>query len=104
MDAVHNTLGCPAGPAGVNCAIAAGANIESYAANGLGRAEAASPSNANPFAFPGLNPDFNAMNTLRDAGAFHLQRPAGRAAGTPARSQRGGQGLEHCGLLLSGAV
>jgi hypothetical protein len=64
MDTVHSTLGCPAGPAGVTCAIAAGANIESYAANGLGRAEAASPSAANPFAFPGLNPDFNAMNTF----------------------------------------
>jgi hypothetical protein len=63
MDAVHNTLGCPAGSAGVNCAIAAGANIESYAANGQGRSEAASPSNSNPFAFPGLNSDFNAMNT-----------------------------------------
>ena len=28
MDAVHGALGCPAGPAGVNCAIAAGANME----------------------------------------------------------------------------
>jgi hypothetical protein len=63
VNAVHGMLNCPAGPAGVNCAIAAGANIESYAANGLGRSEAASPSNPNPFAFPGLNPDFNAMDT-----------------------------------------
>jgi hypothetical protein len=62
MDAVHNSLGCPTGQAGVNCAIAAGANIESYAANGLGRSEAASPSNPNPSAFPGLNPNFNSMN------------------------------------------
>ena len=46
MDAVHNTLNCPAGPAGVNYAIAAGANIESYAANGPGRSEAASPNRA----------------------------------------------------------
>ena len=62
IDLVHNTLGCPAGPAGVNCALAAGANIELYAAYGLGRSEAASPTNPNPFAFPGLNPQFNAMN------------------------------------------
>jgi len=62
IDATHSMLGCPGGPAGVDCAIAAGANIESYAAYGLGRGEAASPSNPNPFAFPGLNPDFNSMN------------------------------------------
>ena len=62
MDAVHGALGCPSGAAGVNCAIAAGANMEAYAAYGLGRSEAASPSDANPFAFPGLNPHFNAMN------------------------------------------
>jgi hypothetical protein len=61
MDATHSALGCPSGPAGVNCAIATGANIELYAANGLGRGEGASSSNPNPFAFPGLNPDFNAM-------------------------------------------
>jgi hypothetical protein len=53
MDAVHGALGCPSGPTGVNCAIAAGATIESYAANGLGRGEGASPSNPNPFAFAG---------------------------------------------------
>jgi hypothetical protein len=62
IDATHGTLGCPAGPAGVNCAIAAGANIEVYAANGLGRGEAASPSDPSPLAFPGFNPQFNAMN------------------------------------------
>jgi hypothetical protein len=62
VDAVHGEMGCPAGSAGVNCAIATGATIEAYAAYGLGRSEAASPSAANPFAFPGLNPDFNAMN------------------------------------------
>jgi hypothetical protein len=62
IDAVHDTLGCPSGPAGVDCALAAGANVELYAAYGLGRSEAASPSNPNPFAFPGLNPSFNTMN------------------------------------------
>ena len=62
IDAVHGTLGCPSGPAGVNCAIGTGANVELYAAYGLGRSEAASPSAPNPFAFPGLNTNFNAMN------------------------------------------
>ncbi len=62
VDAIHGDLGCPAGPAGVNCAIAAGANIESYAAYGLGRMEGAGASAPNPAAFPGLNPNFNAMN------------------------------------------
>lgn len=60
-DAVHSAMGCPAGPAGVNCAIAAGTNIESYAANGLGRSEGADPSGPNSSAFPGLNANFNAM-------------------------------------------
>jgi len=62
MGLLHDALGCPTGPVGVNCAIAAGANVESYAGYGLGRSEAASPSNPNPFAFPGLNPHFNTMN------------------------------------------
>jgi hypothetical protein len=70
MDAVHGSLGCPAGQTGVNCAIAAGANIESYAAYGLGRSEAATPPNPNPFAFPGLNPWFNAMDTFGMQGRF----------------------------------
>lgn len=61
MDSLHSALGCPAGPPGVDCALAAGANVESYAAYGLGRSEAASPSALNPFAFPGLNPRFNAL-------------------------------------------
>lgn len=36
INATNASLGCPAGPAGVNCAIAAGATIGSYAALGLG--------------------------------------------------------------------
>jgi hypothetical protein len=51
MDALHGTLGCPSGAAGVDCAIAAGATIGEYVANGLGRGQA----------FPGTNPNFNEM-------------------------------------------
>lgn len=64
--ATHAAFGCPAAAtsAAVNCAIAAGATIEDYAANGLGSAGAASPGSPNPFAFPGLNPNFNSMQLL----------------------------------------
>jgi Carboxypeptidase regulatory-like domain len=36
INATNASLGCPAGPAGVNCAIQAGATMSNYAANGLG--------------------------------------------------------------------
>ncbi len=48
MDGLHSALGCPLGPPGVACAITAGAGIEDYAANGLGRGQA----------FPGMNTNF----------------------------------------------
>ncbi|MGH9434590.1 MAG: carboxypeptidase regulatory-like domain-containing protein [Terriglobia bacterium] len=59
MNAVNLTnesLGCPDGPAGVGCAIAAGATIFSYAGNGMdsGMAFGGGP-NCN-CAFPGINP------------------------------------------------
>jgi hypothetical protein len=45
----------------VACAIAAGASIEDYAANGLGAGAAAGRTAPNSFAFPGVNPNLNAM-------------------------------------------
>lgn len=67
--ATHAAFGCPANPspAAVNCAIAAGATIEDYAGNGLGAAGGASgpsPVTPNPFAFPGIDPNFNSMQLL----------------------------------------
>lgn len=66
--ATHTTLfpACPGfGSAAIDCAIAAGASIEDYAAFGVGSAEASGgPSAPNPFAFPGLNPNFNRMALL----------------------------------------
>jgi hypothetical protein len=61
MDALHTGLGCSPGLAGVDCAIAAGATIEDYAARGLGRGAAASGSAPNFFGFPGTNSAFNTM-------------------------------------------
>ena len=68
MNAINNTnssFNCPAGPGGVQCAINAGATINSYAANGLDSGAAylfgypASVSGLTPdtgAAFPGANP------------------------------------------------
>jgi hypothetical protein len=61
-------LGCPLGVAGVDCAIGAGATIEDYAANGLGKGAAASGAAPNFFAFPGVNPNFNTMNLTGSQG------------------------------------
>ncbi len=36
INATNASFGCPAGPAGVGCAIGAGATMSNYAANGLG--------------------------------------------------------------------
>ena len=35
INATNASFGCPAGPAGINCAIAAGATIDDYASNGI---------------------------------------------------------------------
>lgn len=61
MDGLHDALGCPPGPDGVDCAIDAGATISDYGAFGLGGCEWASPGSPNPCAFPGMNPNFNGI-------------------------------------------
>jgi hypothetical protein len=88
MDATHGALGCPSGPAGVICAIAAGAAIESYAANGLGRGEAATPTSRNPFGFPGLTSDFNGDGTYGDPLPGTLRGSFGRGVGDAAALNR----------------
>jgi hypothetical protein len=64
MDSLHTALGCPLGPAGVDCALATGATIDDYAVRGLGSGEGASSLAPNPFAFPGLDLNFNKMQVL----------------------------------------
>ncbi|MGH9396407.1 MAG: carboxypeptidase regulatory-like domain-containing protein [Terriglobia bacterium] len=56
INATNEGFGCPDGPAGVNCAIAAGAAISNYAGKGMdsGAALGGGP-NCN-CAFPGINP------------------------------------------------
>ena len=69
MIATHTNFGCPVNTlaTSIDCAIAAGATIEDYAGAGLGAGEAAagpSPATPNFFAFPGMNPNFNAMRLI----------------------------------------
>jgi hypothetical protein len=74
VNAVNGPLGCPAGGAGVDCAIAAGATAGSYLGQGLG-----TPTDVNgvacnlstavgglghPCAFGGINPNQNAFSML----------------------------------------
>ena len=79
----NNSFGCPPGPAGVNCAIAAGATMASYAGNGLGTSADASGAGctgpiglvtvtgvSGPCAFGGKNPS---------QAAFYFLQPEGRS-------------------------
>src|SRR5262249_48718464 len=61
IDATNISFACPAGPGGINCAIAKGATILDYANNGLTSGTLAAggqPVGAGAVAFPGRNPDF----------------------------------------------
>ncbi len=62
INATNAGLGCPAGPAGIDCAIGKGATILDYANNGLTSgtlgAPGGHPAGAGTVAFPGLNPTF----------------------------------------------
>jgi Carboxypeptidase regulatory-like domain len=76
MDAINATnasLGCPPGPAGVQCAIGAGATIGSYAANGLGSSSDMGGSSCfaalgYPCAFGGINPAAPPLSFLSPVG------------------------------------
>lgn len=67
MNAINVTnggLGCPDGPGGINCAIAAGATIQSYAANGLDSGIALGGGPNCHCAFPGINPSVGTNQML----------------------------------------
>jgi hypothetical protein len=78
INATNASFGCPPGPAGVNCAIAAGATIGSYAVNGLDSqtdlggtcVSGVTGGVTNPYgcAFGGLNPTLPRMQFLVPAG------------------------------------
>ncbi|MCU1241505.1 MAG: Oar protein [Candidatus Acidoferrum typicum] len=62
---------CPAGTAGINCAISAGATISDYANNGLTDGNfwtGGSPVGAGQIAFPGKNPNFGQVQFLEPVG------------------------------------
>lgn len=71
VNATNQGFGCPAGPAGVNCAITAGATINSYAANGLDSGAAVNGG------FPGCNCAFPGVNP--NVGQNEMLFPIGRS-------------------------
>lgn len=71
IDATNASFGCPAGSAGIDCAIAAGATIASYSNNGLTDGNfwtGGFPVGAGQIAFPGKNPNFGQMQFLEPVG------------------------------------
>ena len=73
INATNTQFGCPAGPAGVQCAIAAGASMSNYAGNGLGSARdmggTSCPSALGyACAFGGINPNAPAIGMLSPVG------------------------------------
>jgi hypothetical protein len=78
INATNASFGCPAGPGGVDCAIAAGASIDSYVGNGLGVPNdvggvgCAQPTSAGGLgyscAFGGVNPMQNSALFLKPIG------------------------------------
>jgi len=75
INSTNASFGCPAGPAGVGCAITAGATMATYAGNGLGTASDASGSGCtsaggigHPCAFGGVNQNQAQMFFLEPEG------------------------------------
>jgi hypothetical protein len=71
IDKTNTHFGCPAGSAGITCAINAGARIGDYANNGLtdgNFANSGFPSGAGAIAFPGKNPNFGQVQFLEPVG------------------------------------
>jgi len=71
IDATNTSFKCPTGPAGINCAIAAGATISDYANNGLSDGNfffGGGPAGAGTIAFPGKNPNFGQVQFLEPVG------------------------------------
>ena len=71
IDATNTGFGCPAGSAGINCAIGAGATIADYANNGLSSGAilaGGGPVGPGSVAFPGKNPNFGVVQFLEPVG------------------------------------
>jgi hypothetical protein len=65
INLTNESFGCPDGPAGVDCAIAAGATISSYAGNGLDSGAAVNGGFPGcNCAFPGINPNLGQNEML----------------------------------------
>lgn len=78
LNATNTAFGCPTGPGGVDCAIAAGASIDDYVGNGLGvpndvggvgcAQSVAAGGLGHPCAFGGINPSQNTAFFLKPIG------------------------------------
>ncbi|MDE3181685.1 MAG: TonB-dependent receptor [Acidobacteriota bacterium] len=68
MNLTNESMGCPDGPAGVDCAIAAGATIGSYAGNGMDSGIALGGGPNCGCAFPGINPKVGTNQMLFPVG------------------------------------
>lgn len=71
INATNAAKGCAAGPAGIDCAITAGATIADYAGNGLTSGTigvGGGPAGQGAVAFPGKNPNFGIVQFLEPVG------------------------------------
>src|SRR5262249_38061728 len=71
IDATNASFGCPAGGAGIDCSILAGATIADYANNGLTDGNfwtGGVPAGPGQIAFPGKNPNFGQVQFLEPVG------------------------------------
>jgi hypothetical protein len=75
INATNTSFGCPNGPAGVGCAITAGATMANYAGNGLG--SSSDQGGASCLAALGYNCAFGGMNPL--APPLSFLSPVGRS-------------------------
>ena len=71
INATNKAFGCPAGSSGIDCAIAAGATISSYAGNGLDSGAAVNGG------FPGCNCAFPGINP--NVGQNYMLQPIGKS-------------------------
>lgn len=102
VNATNASFGCPAGAAGINCAIAAGATINSYAANGLDSGAAVNGGFPGcNCAFPGVNPSLGQNEML-----FPIGRSVYNALDVSLRQNVDNplRGLKHLSLQASYAL
>lgn len=107
IDATNASFGCPPGPAGINCSIAAGASIVDYAGNGLDSGNSflsGLPASLNGLtpntgaAFPGINPNLGQNQML-----FSIGRSVYNALQISVRSElnRPLKGINYMNLQVS---